>query len=687
VILSQPTLSAAVSMTVNGVNSIRSTKTFPTASFVKNLDDDSWSSTHIWYDLKGRAIGSYGKNHLGGYTATEKQLDFSGAVLFSNTYHKKTVTDAEVSIKERFVYDNKFLLKQHYHQVNSLTEELLAEYTYNELGQVISKKVGNNLQNMEYTYNIRGWVTKVNDPSNLGSKLFGYELKFDSTSDPAVAQANFNGNITEVSWRNANEPLKRYSYKYDSYNRLKNAIYQEPETTLPQNGFYNENIVYDPNGNITSLQRNGKSYGGFAQQIDDLVYTYSGNKLLSVVDNQMNYSGYPDTSGNAISYDANGSMTSHADKGILNIKYNDLNLPSYIKFSNFVTRDGQNVYRNMKFSYRADGVKIKKVHNYFSGRKNTDAVATTEYLDGFQYSDDTANFELVGALKFFPTSEGYYDYQNNKYIYNYLDHLGNVRVSFAREGNLAVVIEKNDYYALGMKHENALDATGVNYNYEYNGKEWQNEIGMYDYGARFYMADIGRWGVVDPLAEMYRSYTPYHYAMNNPVRFTDPDGRSAIDTMTQLGGNWTNVGFGYFNADLGKYIDYEGNILNPAQVLETRSYLDGGGGNIAGGGSSTNIIINFLRGDKGNLGSFVNSDFEANGWHIIDASNLADALKKLTAYLGNSQADNIYINAHGLVGKRYIFDENGEALRNLQTGEYIITDDTGFYTNFETEKI
>ncbi len=83
---------------------------------------------------------------------------------------------------------------------------------------------------------------------------------------------------------------------------------------------------------------------------------------------------------------------------------------------------------------------------------------------------------------------------------------------------------------------------------------------------------------MDPLAEMYRSYTPYHYAMNNPVWFTDPDGRSAMDTMNQLGGNWTNVGFGYFNADLGKYIDYEGNILNPAQVLETRSYLDGGGG-------------------------------------------------------------------------------------------------------------
>ena len=79
--------------------------------------------------------------------------------------------------------------------------------------------------------------------------------------------------------------------------------------------------------------------------------------------------------------------------------------------------------------------------------------------------------------------------------------MGNVRATFYKNpnGQLAEVIQRDDYYAFGLR-KMGIPNSNVN-KYLYNGKELQEELGQYDYGDRFYDPVIGRWNVADPLAE------------------------------------------------------------------------------------------------------------------------------------------------------------------------------------------
>ncbi|WBV60642.1 DUF6443 domain-containing protein [Chryseobacterium camelliae] len=505
------------------------TKNLPTASYVKNIEDDNWTKNYIWYDEKARAIGTHSINHLGGSTRTETELDFAGVVLQTKAYHKRLSSDTEKVITRNFEYDAQNRLKKQWHTVDGGLPELLAENSYNELSQLSNKTVGNNLQSIDYTYNIRGALTKVNDPSATG-KLFGYELKYYLPAGTETGKRT--GNIAEVLWRTASDQvLRKYSYQYDALNRMTSGTFTEPNASVPQNGFYNETATYDLGGNITALQRNGKNALNALALIDNLSYSYTGNRLNSVTDASADYNGYPDVSGNTIAYDDNGNMKDHLDKGILQIDYNFLNLPDYVKFNQSVASRGGARYVNTTYIYDADGNKLRKDYQYKDGTNEYLASATTDYLDGFQYEANStlANPTPVYILKFVPTSEGYYDFEKNKYIYSYTDHLGNVRLSYTKNGSGTEIIEENNYYPFGLKHQGYNQTLGnPSYQYEYSGKELQQETGWNDFGARMYMSDIGRWGVIDPLAETTTKVTPYNYALNNPVMFIDPDGRKAM---------------------------------------------------------------------------------------------------------------------------------------------------------------
>jgi RHS repeat-associated protein len=119
------------------------------------------------------------------------------------------------------------------------------------------------------------------------------------------------------------------------------------------------------------------------------------------------------------------------------------------------------------------------------------------------------------------------------------------------ENNVLKILEENNYYPFGLKHNNynvdrrryeetilgveirQCDICPRGYQYKYNGKELQDELGlnMYDYGARNYDPALGRWMNIDPLAEVYRRWSPYNYCVDNPMRFIDPDGMGVDDVI------------------------------------------------------------------------------------------------------------------------------------------------------------
>ncbi|WP_447635418.1 DUF6443 domain-containing protein [Flavobacterium microcysteis] len=510
--------------------------------------------SYILYDHKARPIRTRTKNFLGGYTQTDSKLDFSGKVLYTITEHKRTDADSPLTVREDFAYTAQDRLLSRTHKIGNNPAELLSMNSYDELGQLISKKVGSSdltgnsaFQKVDYSYTVRGWLKGINDTGALAKPgdpldLFAFRLYYDS---PIAAQPLYNGNIAEAGWKTASDDKhRRYSYTYDTMNRLTNAVYIK-ETLMT--GSYNESAKYDKNGNIISLQRNGglDSDTGNYIQIDDLTYAYelqNKNRLKYVEDGTDDPQGFKEISSEPTEYfyDANGNMIADLNKGISDIRYNHLNLPTKILFGSET--------RKIQYLYTSEG---KKVRRGISSQDLSE-IGSVDYLDGFQYSN--------GKLQFFSTSEGYVratDVNGTiaySYVYNYTDHLGNIRLSYAQDPASPIelkILEENHYYPFGLKHTNYNSdrlvhkeyrgALGIKdpgnpqpfipvlpYNYKYNGKELQEELGLnlYDYGNRNYDPAIGRFMNMDRFAEKYYHVNPYQYGANNPVVYNDIKGDS-----------------------------------------------------------------------------------------------------------------------------------------------------------------
>ena len=399
-----------------------------------------------------------------------------------------------------YTYDHADRISKVQHSLGS-TAITLYDATYDNFGRLLTKQYhGTSTNKLTYTYNLRSWLT------GISGTRFTQNLYYNT----GVGTAKYNGSISSMTWKSGNESTVRgYKFTYDGLDRMLNATYGETASISTNANRFSENVTgYDKNGNIKSLQRYGQTGASAYGLLDNLTYTLTGNQL-SCVEDAVSTAAYGTntafvngaSAAGEYAYDVNGNLTKDLNKGIADIQYNVLNLPSTVSFS-----DGSTI----TYTYGADGTKLRTVHKIGS------TTTTTDYCGNVIYEN--------GTQKLLLTEEGYINLTGTQQYHYYLkDHQGNNRVVINQSGT---VEETNHYYPFG----GVFGTAGNTQPYKYNGKELDTKKGLnwYDYGARHYDAALGRFTTNDRFAEKYYSMSPYQYGANNPVNNIDVNGDTIV---------------------------------------------------------------------------------------------------------------------------------------------------------------
>lgn len=504
-----PSLPATYTLTSNVSKLTRGLATVKKTAVLNTPANMLWDL--MYYDDLGRATKTYNQHYLGGmldtnnYDAITTTYNFTNQPTTTTRQHWNTGSTSYplVTIYNTYLYDHLGRKLKTWEQIQNgasspTIKTLISKIDYNEIGQVKTKHLHstdsvNFLQNIAYTYNERGWLL------TSSAALFTLNLYYNTSSTP-----QYNGNIMHQFWGFGPTVTNHYNYLYDNLNRLLNG----GATTVN-----NENsIIYDKMGNLTRLFR--YQVGTIVDQLS-YFYTSGGNatnQLQSVTDASSSTVGLvPGTT--YYTYDGNGNMLTQSNSvnTVQNktFTYNLLNLPQTVA-ANAGT---------LTYTYDVAGNKLR--------RTSTISNNTTDYINGIQYDGAT-----TPALSFIQTEEGKAVPQPStgtyEYVYYLGDNLGNTRVTFGTKGDSTHVYQKDDYYPFGMEINSSV--TNPKNEYLYNKKELQEELGQYDYGARFYDPVIARWTTIDPLSDLNRRWTLYSYVKDNPIRLIDPDGMATINS-------------------------------------------------------------------------------------------------------------------------------------------------------------
>lgn len=447
----------------------------------------------------------------------------------------KNLSNSAYDFIETFSYDNLGRVKQVKSGKNTSSLAIDADYKYDAMGKLLLTSIAKNTGNSsdpyrEYVgknYNIRGEETAQI------SKNFRYTLQYD-----------VRGNITNQTWSNTyfdntsgTLPFTqhKYDYYYDKGNRLiganytkftstnnpfvnyvTNALQVRPDfnctptcsinvmatglypfsdalqgVSNTQNRNYDNEYVYTKSGNFTQLNRYNNTGIGTAQ-----AYGYvTGTNAVNAV--QFTTSGVT-TTGN-YAYNLRGELKSDPRSNINTITYNYYSMPTLVR----------------KFS----GGDIAFRYNGFDRRTVKMNGTSKDY-----YVEDVIVDE-TGRPKRYSTSTGYSQLDGSNVVqrkYIISDWLGNMRLAINESG---AVISCHDYDPYGKLMPGRIYEADVEAKrFSFTGHERDPETD-YDYhGARYYNAELGRYLSIDPLSTKNFKTSPYVYTLDNPIKYTDPNG-------------------------------------------------------------------------------------------------------------------------------------------------------------------
>jgi RHS repeat-associated protein len=508
----------------------------------------------MYYDSRGRLVKQLRSigNLLTGSTTEDitKKLSYHGIVLEEKTIHFNGMD--KLTVIKSYQYDHADRLLNICHRILEVSSmkvreeipHLLNQIEYDELGRLKRKSLGRLpekvikkdpstefAETQFFKYNIRNWLkestgqrlVKVSDYNSQGSvdkQNFKIGLEYESTSIESNAQ--WNGNISGFLWNGGG-----YKLEYDGANRLTKAGGN-------LGAFWQEFLDYDLNGNIQNLSRQRfNSSTSTYTEVDKLTYNYGNssksNKLVKVDDSVSGTeksAGYNNinSSGNDFSYDLNGNLVQDLDKNIDSIRYNYLNLVRKVEGKNNPVFTGGVGNVVQEYTWTTNGEKLKY---------NGGGIVSKTYIGSVEYmlnSNNTlAPSKITTEVGHVMMRKGWTeDSKDSKYVYYYTlsDHLGNVRLVINDDAE-ADVVQSNTYSALGVLALGPSSSASYFNDRFYNGKEQQELTGWLDYGARMYNPELGRWMVIDPLADHPKQvrYSPYATFWNNAVTYNDPDGR------------------------------------------------------------------------------------------------------------------------------------------------------------------